>query len=84
MILTRNSAVAQMMRVTVAPLTRTTRGIDSEVVLTPEAGVPSLCAVSLDNLVTISKQLLERRIVALPADVMDEVFEAIRFTFDMP
>ena len=83
LILTRTDAVRHMSNVTVAPLTRTIRGIDSEVVLSPAHGVPTLCAVSLDNIMTILKAVLERRIVTLPADAMKEVFEAIRFVFAM-
>ncbi len=81
--LTRSDAIAHMTRVTVAPLTRTIREIDSEVILSPAHGVPTLCAASLDNIQTIDKALLDRRIAVLPSDTMEEVFETIRFVFDM-
>lgn len=84
LILTRSKIIARLTTVTVAPLTRTTHDIDSEVVLSPEHGVPELCAVSLDNIFTIAKSRIDRRIVRVSADVMNEVFEAIRFAFDMP
>lgn len=84
LVLTRTDAVGHMTNVTVAPLTRTIRGIDSEVVLSPDHGVPTVCAVSLDNIMTIRKTVLSRRIVTLPADTMTEVFNAIRFVFAMP
>ncbi len=84
LILTRGDAIGHMRNITVGPLTRTIRGIDSEVVLSPEFGVPTLCAVSLDNILTIMKKLLDRRIVTLPPDTMAEVFGAIRFVFAMP
>ena len=84
LILTRTDAVRHMANVTVAPLTRTIRGIDSEVVLSKDHGVPTLCAVSLDNIVTIRKTILGQRIVTLPAETMKEVLEAVRFVFAMP
>lgn len=83
LILTRTDAVAHMTNVTIAPLTRTIRGIDSEVVLSPDQGVPTLCAISVDNILTIPKTMLDRRIVALEADTMTEVFKAVRFVFAM-
>ena len=83
LLLTRNDAMAQMTNVTVAPLTRTIRGIESEVVLSADDGLPTLCAVSLDNILTILKKSLEGRIVSLGAETMKEVFAALRFVFDM-
>ena len=83
LLLTRTDAVEHMANVTVAPLTRTIRDIESEVVLSTEHGVPSLCAISLDNIVTIPKKMLDRRIVALGRETMEEVFDAVRFVFAM-
>ncbi len=84
LILTRSDAIAHLARVTVAPLTRTIRAIDSEVVLSPKHGVPSVCAVSLDNIATVPQSILERRITVLDTGTMTDVFAAIRFVFDMP
>ena len=84
LILTRSDAIDHMTNVTVAPLTRTIRSIDAEVVLSPGHGVPTLCAISLDNIMTVLKTILDRRIVTLPVETMGEVFEAIRFVFAMP
>lgn len=83
LILTRTDAVDHMHNVTVAPLTRTIRHIDSEVILSPKHGVPSLCAISLDNVMTIPKKLLDGRIVTLDHETMAKVFEAVRFVFAM-
>lgn len=84
LVLTRNRVLAKLSNVTVAPLTRTVRRIRSEVILTPDHGVPSTCAISLDNIMTIRKQRLDRRIVALTPSMLDEVFAAIRYALDMP
>ena len=84
LILTRSRVIPHLRAVTVAPITQTIREIESEVILSPEIGVPKPCAVSLDNIFTIAKSRIDMRIVRVPADVMEEIFEAIRFTFDMP
>src|SRR3712207_990434 len=49
LILTRTDALPRLLYATVAPLSRTIRGIDSEVVLEPDDGVPTRSAVTLDN-----------------------------------
>jgi mRNA interferase MazF len=84
LILSRNDALQALSNVTVAPLTRTVRGIRSEVELTPRDGLPTRCAVSADNLLTVPKSVLVSRIVALEVDSLNAVFEAIHFALDMP
>jgi mRNA interferase MazF len=84
LILTRSNAIPHLTNVTVAPLTRTIRAIRSEMALSPADGVPTACAVSLDNILTIPKQLLARHIVALSPSLMSQVFAAVRFALGMP
>lgn len=84
LVLTRTDLLRRLTNVTVAPLTRTIRGLQSEVVLTEEDGFEVACAVSLDNILTIRNAMLERRVAALSPARMAEVFEAVRFTFAMP
>ena len=84
LILTRSDAIARLFNVTVAPLTRTIRNINAEVVLSLAHGVPSVCAISLDNILTVPKTMLDQRIVKLPEETMKEAFGAIRFIFAMP
>ena len=64
LVLTRNAAIPVRTNVSVALLTRTIRGIDSEVELGVRHGVKTRCAVSLDNIVTIPKPMLDRRMTA--------------------
>ena len=52
-ILTRDAALQVLTAVTCAPITRTIRGIRSEVELGPAQGLPERCVISCDNLVTI-------------------------------
>src|SRR5207249_7794042 len=48
-VLTRDSAIAYLSTVTVAPITSTIRGVPSEVVLNEEDGMKAPCAVNLHN-----------------------------------
>ena len=84
LILTRTDALPLLHWCTVAPLTRTIRGLESEVILEPDDGVPSRCAVTLDNIATVEQDLLIRRITLLPADRLNEVWEALHYAFDLP
>ena len=69
---------------TVAPLTRTIRGLDSEVILEPDDGVPTRSAVTLDNIATIDQDLLVQYLTTLSSHRMNEVWEALHYSFDMP
>lgn len=83
LVLTRSRAIPILTNVTVAPLTRTTRGIPAEVPLTQEDGVPTACVISLENILTVPKSLLDARIAILKPDKMRAVFEAISYVFEM-
>ena len=78
LVLTRNSAIAYLSTVTVAPVTSTIRGVPSEVVLNEEDGMKSPCAVNLHNAVTVSQQRLGRRVAQLSSARMNEVCAALR------
>jgi mRNA interferase MazF len=79
-VLTRDSAIAYLSTVTVAPITSTIRGVPSEVVLNEEDGVKAPCAVNLHNAVTISRNRLGRRVAQLSSSRMREVCAALRFS----
>jgi mRNA interferase MazF len=80
LVLTRNSAIAYLSTVTVAPVTSTIRGVPSEVVLNEEDGMKSPCAVNLHNVVTVSQQRLGKRVAQLSSARMNEVYAALRFS----
>jgi mRNA interferase MazF len=80
LVLTRNSAMAYLSTVTVAPVTSTIRGVPSEVVLSEEDGMKFPCAVNLHNAATVSQQRLGRRVAQLSAARMNEVCAALRFS----
>jgi mRNA interferase MazF len=79
-VLTRDSAIAYLAAVTVAPITSTIRGVPSEVVLNVEDGVKLPCAVNLHNAVTVSKERLGKRVAQLQASRMKEICAALRFS----
>lgn len=84
LILTRNSALAFLTGIMVAPLTTTIRNIPTEVLLTPaEDGVPALSAVNLDNIQTVQQTQLGPIITALSSIRMREVEQALLFAFGM-
>ena len=84
LILTRDSILDHRSNITVAPISRTRRGIPSEVELNQADGVPSDCAVSLDSILTIPKIYLQRKITTLAAAKMSEICRAIHFALDLP
>jgi mRNA interferase MazF len=67
----------RLRNVVVALVTRTIRGIDTEVELGPEDGMPVACAVSLDNLRTVPLALLTESITRLDTHRMDEICRAL-------
>lgn len=79
-VLTRDSAIAYLSSVTVAPITPTIRGVPSEVVLGDEDGMKAPCAVNLHNAVTISQDRLGRRLAHLSSLRMSEICAALRFS----
>ena len=49
----------------------------------PEQGVPTPCAASLDNILTIPKSLLDIRITVWSDEAFADVFRALRAAFEM-
>jgi mRNA interferase MazF len=78
-VLTRDSILAYLGEVTVAPVTRTVRDVPSEVVLGPDDGMPQVCAINLDHVQTVSKNRLGGIIATLPASRLGEVRDALLF-----
>ena len=65
LVLTRDPVAGRIDHVVVAALTRTTRGLVSELFLTPDDGVPTACVVNFDNLHTLSRDRFRRQITRL-------------------
>ena len=77
LVLTRDDAIPRLRNVVVALITRTVRGIDTEVELGPDEGMPVACAISLDNLRTVPQGLLIERITRIDAAKLDSVCRAL-------
>jgi mRNA interferase MazF len=77
-VLTRQAAIPVLSSVLVAPATRTVRGIPTEVTLTRADGMPDDCALSFDNLTTVPKSLLTRRITSVPDARLAALCDALR------
>ncbi|TLY65661.1 MAG: type II toxin-antitoxin system PemK/MazF family toxin [Gammaproteobacteria bacterium] len=79
LILTRESAIAILHSVTIAPITSTIRSIPTEVVLTEQDGLPHACAANFDNLQTVPKSNIGDRITRLTSRKMKETAAAVSF-----
>ena len=82
LVLTRDSAIPVLRTILVAEITRTVRGIPTEVPLGPEEGLPSLCVATFDNVLPFPKAMLVRRLGALSVTRRDEPCEALRAALD--
>ncbi len=76
-IVTRQAAIPVLNALLVAPATRTIRDIATEVRLGPEDGMPSECALTLDNVLPIPKSLLTERITRLGPAKLAELCAAL-------
>ena len=79
LIMTRDSAIAVLNSVTIAPITTTIRSIPTELVLTEGDGLPGTCAANFDNLQTVPKNNVGDRIARLTARRMREAAAALSF-----
>lgn len=83
-VLTRDPAIAVLTAVTCAPITRTIRGIRSEVEIGVDEGLPEACVISCDNLMTVPIADLDRN----PVGRLDEIKRAqldraLRYALDI-
>jgi len=78
-VLTRDSAIGYLSRLTVAPLTSSIRGVPSEVVVGIDDGLKQPSAVNLHNVLTIQKDSVGRRVARLGDGKMRDVCRAIGF-----
>jgi mRNA interferase MazF len=83
LILTRDSVIAYLHGITVAPITTTIRDIPSEVLLTREDGLLTNCAANMDNIQTVPKHKLGALITYLSPERMAEVNRAVAFALGL-
>lgn len=77
LVLTRDPVAARIGSVVVAALTRTVRGVVSELPLTPADGVPTACVVNFDNIHTIPRTTFRRRVTTLSPKRMARACRAL-------
>jgi mRNA interferase MazF len=80
-VMTRNSSLDFLATATVAPISSTIRGVESEVILDEADGMKAPCAVNLHNTTTVSKNRLGKRVAQLSSARMAELCAALRYSF---
>lgn len=83
LVLTRELVRPHLTRVTVAPITTTSRGLSTEVPVGPANGLEAPGVVSCDNIVTVPTSAIGRQIGTLLAVQEHALAEAIRAVFDL-
>ncbi len=82
LVMTRDAAIPVLHTVLAAPITRTVRGIPSEVPLGRVDGMGDECAASFDNLRVVPKSHLVERLCTLDAARLLEACAALRAATD--
>lgn len=77
-VLTRDAVLERIGAVVVALVTRTVRGLDTEVVVGRREGLPRRCIVNLDNILTVPRERLTRLMGALARERIAELNRAIK------
>jgi mRNA interferase MazF len=78
LVLTRDPVADRIGAVVVAALTRTRRGLSSELQLTPADGVPTDSVVNFDNIHTIPRETFRRRVATLSPARMAEACRTLQ------
>lgn len=82
-ILTRDAVLHSIDSIVVALVTRTVRGVPTEVVLGRRQGLPVQCVANLDNILTVPRSRLKRQMGACDAAKVDELNRAIKAALDV-
>ena len=82
LVLTRDEAIPVLGTLLVAPVTRTVRGIPTEVLLGPAEGLPTECAAVFDSTTVFPRAMLSRRVGTLSPTRMHQLCEALAAATD--
>lgn len=83
-ILTRDAAIPLLTALTCAPITRTIRGIPSEVEVGREHGLPERAVITCDNVITVAKTDLDLEPVGhLDPGTRAQLDRALRYALDI-
>lgn len=77
LVITRSDAIPVLARLVVAPVTRTVRGIPTEIRFGPEDGLSTDCAASFDNIQPINRPLLTERVARPDSNRRREMCDAL-------
>jgi len=77
LLLTRDDVIDRLNEIIAVPVTRTVRGLASEVPLSSEDGMPTVCALNLDHLGIAQRSRLGALITTLPEQRGEEVERAL-------
>ncbi|MGI8793478.1 MAG: type II toxin-antitoxin system PemK/MazF family toxin [Acidimicrobiales bacterium] len=77
LVVTRSDAVPVLTRLVVAPISRTRRGIPTEIALGPDDGLGAECAATFDNLQPIRRSFLTERVGGLGERSRREICRAL-------
>jgi mRNA interferase MazF len=78
LVLTRDPVADRIGAVVVAALTRTRRGLVSELALTTSDGVPTESVVNFDNIHTVRRESFRRKVGSLPPSRMAEACRVLQ------
>ena len=83
LVVSRDDSRGARTQATVAAITRTARGLASEVELDERDGLPVACVANCDDLTTIVKARLIRRVGRLSEVKLIELHEALKFALQL-
>ena len=83
-VVTRDAAIEVLSAVTCAPITRTIRGIRSEIAVGTDEGLPDASVITCDNIVTLPKTMLtEDSVGRLGLEKRAALDRALRYALDI-
>ena len=77
LVLTRNEVIDLLNEIIVAPVTRTIRGLRTEILLTEDDGMPTACAVNFDHVSLGQRDRFGAVLCSLSEDRWPEVRRAL-------
>lgn len=83
-ILTRDAVLHSIGSVVVTLVTRTVRGLPTEMELGRQQGLPVRCVANLDNVLTVPRERLRRLMGACDTAKIRELNQAIKAALDIP
>jgi mRNA interferase MazF len=77
LVLTRDEVIDRLKQIIVAPVTRTVRGLRTEVLLTEHDGMPAVCALNFDHIALGKRERFGSVLCTLAEERWPEVWRAL-------